>query len=68
MKALKTLTSLSCRWDAVSQTCWFNNPDKEARFRWIIGTQISWLFIFAVGEAGAFLIILGYLVRHEVRL
>ncbi|KAJ7726969.1 hypothetical protein B0H14DRAFT_3899722 [Mycena olivaceomarginata] len=52
-------------WDAVSQTCWFNNPDKEARFRWIIGTQISWLFIFAVGEAGAFLIILGYLVRHE---
>ncbi|KAJ7726972.1 hypothetical protein B0H14DRAFT_3518956 [Mycena olivaceomarginata] len=47
------------------ETCWFNNPDKEARFRWIIGTQISWLFIFAVGGAGAFLIILGYLVTHE---
>ncbi|KAJ7852796.1 hypothetical protein B0H14DRAFT_2580735 [Mycena olivaceomarginata] len=48
------------------ETCWFNNPEKEACFRWIIGTQISWLFIFAVGEASAFLIILGYLVRHEV--
>ncbi|KAJ7352159.1 hypothetical protein DFH08DRAFT_990318 [Mycena albidolilacea] len=47
------------------ETCWFNNPDKEARFRWVIGTQISWMFIFAVGEAGAFLIILGYLVTHE---
>ncbi|KAJ7324028.1 hypothetical protein DFH08DRAFT_817500 [Mycena albidolilacea] len=40
----------------------------ETRLRWVTGTQSSWIIIFAVGELGAFLIILGYLVTHEVGL
>jgi hypothetical protein len=58
---------LSCRWDPVSKGCYFNNADPAARSRGLLGTQISW-FIMAVGELGAFLIIVGYLVMHEVRL
>ncbi|KAJ7852807.1 hypothetical protein B0H14DRAFT_3450600 [Mycena olivaceomarginata] len=51
-----------------TETCWYNNADKEARFRWVIGTQTSWIITFAVGEVSAFLIILGYLVTHEIHL
>ncbi|KAJ7314297.1 hypothetical protein DFH08DRAFT_895903 [Mycena albidolilacea] len=72
-----TLISLICMvppyasgnlgWDSVSKTCWFNGADPAARFRWVLGTQISWI-IMAVGEIGAFLIIVGYLVTHELHL
>jgi hypothetical protein len=68
MLALKILTSLSYRWDATSRTCWYNSADTVIRFRWLIGTQTSWIIITVVGEVGAFLIILGYLITHEVRL
>jgi hypothetical protein len=71
MQALKILTSLSCRRDTVTQACWYNNANKEARFRWLIGTQTSWIMIITVGEVGAFLIILEYrylAATHEVRL
>ncbi|KAJ7330522.1 hypothetical protein DFH08DRAFT_882927 [Mycena albidolilacea] len=54
-------------WDSVSKTCWFNDADPAARFRGIFGTQISWI-IMAVGEFGAFLIIVGYLAMHELHL
>ncbi|KAJ7352135.1 hypothetical protein DFH08DRAFT_990266 [Mycena albidolilacea] len=53
------------KWDAASQTCWYNNADQEARFRWLMGIQTSWIITFAMGEVSAFLIILGYLVTHE---
>ncbi|KAJ7364585.1 hypothetical protein DFH08DRAFT_798914 [Mycena albidolilacea] len=55
-------------WDATAQACWYNNPDPEARFRWLIGTQTSWAIIFVVGELSAFLIIVGYLIAHEIHL
>ncbi|KAJ7796231.1 hypothetical protein B0H14DRAFT_2916022 [Mycena olivaceomarginata] len=61
-------TSGNLGWDAVSHTCWFNSADPKTRFRWLTGTQSSWIIIFAVGELGAFLIILGYLVPHELHL
>ncbi|KAJ7349838.1 hypothetical protein DFH08DRAFT_863198 [Mycena albidolilacea] len=72
-----TLVSLICMvppyasgnlgWNSVSKTCWFNNADPAALFRWALGTQIAWI-IMAVGEIGAFLIIVGYLVMHELHL
>jgi hypothetical protein len=63
--SLAFLTLLSRRWDALRQTCWYNSTEK---FRWLIGTQTSWIMLFAVGEIAAFLIILGYLIAHEVSL
>ncbi|KAJ7821335.1 hypothetical protein B0H14DRAFT_2831654 [Mycena olivaceomarginata] len=48
-------------------SCYFNNADLAARSRGLLGTQISWI-IMAVGELGAFLIIVGYLVMHELHL
>ncbi|KAJ7832731.1 hypothetical protein B0H14DRAFT_3463169 [Mycena olivaceomarginata] len=50
-----------------TKTCWFNGADPAARFRGVFGTQISWI-IMAVGEIGAFLIIVGYLVTRELHL
>ncbi|KAJ7811218.1 hypothetical protein B0H14DRAFT_3755457 [Mycena olivaceomarginata] len=50
-----------------TKTCWFNGADPAARFRGVFGTQISWI-IMAVGEIGAFLIIVGYLFTHELHL
>ncbi|KAJ7860399.1 hypothetical protein B0H14DRAFT_3446068 [Mycena olivaceomarginata] len=50
-----------------TKTCWFNGTDPVARFCGVFGTQISWI-IMAVGEIGAFLIIVGYLVTHELHL
>ncbi|KAJ7807623.1 hypothetical protein B0H14DRAFT_3764004 [Mycena olivaceomarginata] len=43
-------------WDATAHTCWYNNPDPET----------SWEIIFVVGELSAFLIIVGYLIAHEI--
>ncbi|KAJ7716896.1 hypothetical protein B0H14DRAFT_3631851 [Mycena olivaceomarginata] len=53
-------------WDATAHICWYNNPDPEVRFLWHIGTQTSWEIIFVVGELSAFLIIVGYLIAHEI--
>jgi hypothetical protein len=36
--------------------------------RWLISTQTFWIMLSAVGEVGAFLTILGYLIAYEVRL
>ncbi|KAJ7900968.1 hypothetical protein B0H14DRAFT_3738639 [Mycena olivaceomarginata] len=43
-------------WDATAHICWYNNPDPET----------SWEIIFVVGELSAFLIIVGYLIAHEI--
>ncbi|KAJ7812267.1 hypothetical protein B0H14DRAFT_3478994 [Mycena olivaceomarginata] len=51
------------RWDAVNETCWYRITDPEARLRWLIGTQIFWIVLFAVGEVVAFLVI-GYVVSY----
>ncbi|KAJ7352133.1 hypothetical protein DFH08DRAFT_990264, partial [Mycena albidolilacea] len=51
-----------------AETCWYNSANTAIRFRWFIGTQTSWMIITVVGEVGAFLIILGYLVTHEIYL
>ncbi|KAJ7305590.1 hypothetical protein DFH08DRAFT_976161 [Mycena albidolilacea] len=50
-------------WDAVSQTCWYNSPNTEVRFRWVIGRQSSPIIIAAAGEVSAFLIIIHLLCR-----
>ncbi|KAJ7323848.1 hypothetical protein DFH08DRAFT_1085263 [Mycena albidolilacea] len=62
------IISLPYRWDVESHSCWYNSADAAVRFRWVVGTQTSWLFIMAGGEVVAFLIIIGYLVTHEFHL
>ncbi|KAJ7352149.1 hypothetical protein DFH08DRAFT_1077903 [Mycena albidolilacea] len=51
--------------NALRQTCWYNS---KVKFRWLIGAQTSWIMLFAVGDIAAFLIILGYLIAHELHL
>ncbi|KAF8203378.1 hypothetical protein K438DRAFT_2015130 [Mycena galopus ATCC 62051] len=53
-------------WDAISGTCWFRGTHSADTMRWLIGTQTFWIILFAVGEVGAFLTILGYLVAYEL--
>jgi hypothetical protein len=54
------------RW-AVDGTCWYSGTDPREVLRWLVGTQTVWILFASVGEVGAFLVILGYLIIHEVR-
>ncbi|KAJ7443195.1 hypothetical protein B0H11DRAFT_2093008 [Mycena galericulata] len=53
-------------WDRIDETCWFNNPDRAVRLRWLIGTQTFWLLLMANGEIVAFLVIVGYIISHKL--
>ncbi|KAJ7787659.1 hypothetical protein B0H13DRAFT_2526196 [Mycena leptocephala] len=37
-----------------------------AVLHWLVGTQTVWILFASVGEVGAFLVILGYLIIHEL--
>lgn len=58
----------SGRWDAIDDICWYRITNTGDWLPWLIGTQIVWIMLYAVGEVAAFLIIVGYLVVYEVRL
>ncbi|KAJ7307775.1 hypothetical protein DFH08DRAFT_1088569 [Mycena albidolilacea] len=30
--------------------CWFNNPDPEVQFRWLVGSQSVWTLLMSTGE------------------
>ncbi|KAJ7804609.1 hypothetical protein B0H13DRAFT_2158749 [Mycena leptocephala] len=71
-----TLVSLICNvapyasgklgWDAINGTCWYRSTNPAEMMRWLIGTQTFWIMLSAVGEVGAFLTIIGYLVAYEL--
>ncbi|KAJ7273849.1 hypothetical protein C8J57DRAFT_1594476 [Mycena rebaudengoi] len=42
--------------------CWFNNPDPEAQFRWLVGSQSVWALLMSTGEVVSFFVILGYML------
>jgi hypothetical protein len=56
------------RWDGIDDICWYRITNTGDWLPWLIGTQIIWIMLFAVGEVAAFLIIVGYLIVYEVRL
>ncbi|KAJ7118291.1 hypothetical protein C8R44DRAFT_707703 [Mycena epipterygia] len=51
---------------AVNDTCWYRGTDPTDSFRWLIGTQTAWILLTSVGEVGAFLTIIGYLIIYEL--
>ncbi|KAJ7930435.1 hypothetical protein B0H13DRAFT_1962130 [Mycena leptocephala] len=51
---------------AVDGSCWYKSTDRTEISRWLIGTQTFWIIFASVGELSAFVIILGYLIVHEV--
>ncbi|KAJ6578387.1 hypothetical protein B0H19DRAFT_1123085 [Mycena capillaripes] len=71
-----TLFSLICNvvpyasgklgWDAINGSCWYRSTNPAEMMRWLIGTQTFWIMLSAVGEVGAFLTILGYIVAYEL--
>ncbi|KAJ6533253.1 hypothetical protein B0H19DRAFT_1187315 [Mycena capillaripes] len=71
-----TLVSLVCNivpyasgklgWNAINGTCWYRSTDLAEMMRWLISTQTFWIMLSAVGEVGAFLTILGYLIAYEL--
>ncbi|KAJ7901071.1 hypothetical protein B0H14DRAFT_3422986 [Mycena olivaceomarginata] len=34
--------------------CWFNNPDPEVQFRWLVGSQTVWSLLMSTGEVVSF--------------
>ncbi|KAJ6457221.1 hypothetical protein C8R45DRAFT_1032962 [Mycena sanguinolenta] len=38
--------------------CWFNNPDPEVQFRWLVGSQTFWTLLMSTGEVVSFSVIL----------
>ncbi|KAJ7090529.1 hypothetical protein C8R44DRAFT_891963 [Mycena epipterygia] len=36
--------------------CWFNNPDPEVQFRWLLGSQSVWTLLMSAGEIVSFFI------------
>jgi hypothetical protein len=63
------LIFLPGRWADVNSTCWYrtSSTNPAAMLGWLIGTQTFWIMLFALGEVGAFFIIVGYLVAYGVR-
>ncbi|KAJ7860000.1 hypothetical protein B0H14DRAFT_3625324 [Mycena olivaceomarginata] len=53
-------------WDAINGICLYRGTNPADTMRWLIGTQTFWIMLSAVGEVGAFLIILGHLVMYEL--
>ncbi|KAJ7347610.1 hypothetical protein DFH08DRAFT_937003 [Mycena albidolilacea] len=53
-------------WNAINGTCWYRSTDLAEMMRWLISTQTFWIMLSAVGEVGAFLTILGYLIAYEL--
>jgi hypothetical protein len=47
--------------------CWFNNPDPEVQFRWLVGSQTVWSLLMSTGEVVSFVVILGYMLRIQYR-
>jgi hypothetical protein len=45
--------------------CWFNNPDPEVQFRWLVGSQSVWTLLMSTGEVVSFSVILGYMLRYQ---
>ncbi|KAF8177733.1 hypothetical protein K438DRAFT_1845133 [Mycena galopus ATCC 62051] len=52
-------------WDAANQSCWYRNSDPDTMFRWLLGTQTSWVLLACIGEVVAFFTIVGYLMAYE---
>ncbi|KAF7369383.1 hypothetical protein MVEN_00267100 [Mycena venus] len=48
--------------------CWFNNPDPEMQFRWLVGSQSVWALLMSTGEVMSFFVILGYMLRIQYRM
>ncbi|KAJ7258255.1 hypothetical protein C8J57DRAFT_1341526 [Mycena rebaudengoi] len=47
--------------------CWFNNPDPEVQFRWLVGSQSVWALLMSTGEVVSFFVILGYMLLYQMR-
>ncbi|KAJ7352091.1 hypothetical protein DFH08DRAFT_1077875 [Mycena albidolilacea] len=53
-------------WNAINDTCWYRSQNGAAMLRWLIATQTLWMLLFAAGEVGAFVVIVGYLIAYEI--
>jgi hypothetical protein len=45
--------------------CWFNNPDPEVQFRWLVGSQFVWALLMSTGEVVSFSMILGFMLLYQ---
>ena len=45
--------------------CWFNNPDPELQFRWVVGSQAFWALLMSTGEIVSFSVILGDMLLYQ---
>ncbi|KAJ7618090.1 hypothetical protein B0H17DRAFT_1114679 [Mycena rosella] len=53
-------------WDEFNQSCWFSSPDERTMIKWLVGTLSFWVLLMSTGEVLVFLIIVGYLISHEI--
>ncbi|KAJ7921922.1 hypothetical protein B0H13DRAFT_1984248 [Mycena leptocephala] len=51
---------------AVNDTCWYRGNDPADSSRWLIGTQTVWILLASVGEVGAFIVIVCFLIIYEL--
>ncbi|KAF8192369.1 hypothetical protein K438DRAFT_1590312, partial [Mycena galopus ATCC 62051] len=51
----------------VNDTCWFANPDPAVQLRWLISCESFWFLFIATGELVSFLILVGFMLQHQVR-
>jgi hypothetical protein len=50
-----------------NNTCWFTDPDFDIQLRWLIGAQAFWILLMACLEVLSFIVLLGFMLRHQVR-
>lgn len=53
-------------WYAVNGTCWFRDPSPSSQLRWLVGAQSVWMVLMSTVEIISFLIIVIFMMRHEV--
>ncbi|KAF9254663.1 hypothetical protein L218DRAFT_885801, partial [Marasmius fiardii PR-910] len=53
-------------WDHLESVCWYTNENRPQRIAWQIGTQVGWTFLTVVGELVCSVVVLTFLLRHNV--
>ncbi|KAJ7647940.1 hypothetical protein FB45DRAFT_1052345 [Roridomyces roridus] len=65
--SITTLAAGHFGYYAPGDGCWFTGSTPDEQFGWIIGAQAFWVLAMAVGEVVMFVILVGFMCRHQRR-
>ncbi|KAF9254048.1 hypothetical protein L218DRAFT_968485, partial [Marasmius fiardii PR-910] len=54
-------------WDPLEKDCWYTNSNRAQRIAWQVGSQVAWTFATVIGELVCSMVVLTFLLRHNMR-